>query len=77
MSTEIVDMESLDVGAVILLGTQRREWRILESEPIDHEEETLRVRLAPVDTEPNAGAESDHALTREFSRTAKFEVICG
>lgn len=66
--TEIVDIESLDIGAVVLLGMNRDPWKLEQNDEVDGAE-WLRVRLAKVD---GAGE-----IKRTFHRTAKFETVCG
>lgn len=68
--TEIVDIESLDAGAVVLLGELREEWRIVGSDPIDDAEEWLLVELAPLSIHK-------HGTRRQrLNRIAQIEVIC-
>lgn len=69
--TEIVDWESLEAGAIILLGNTRAEWRVCESEPTDSTEEWFNVRLAP-----NWIPDAEPGKQRRINRTARFEVIC-
>lgn len=66
--TEIVDIESLEPGAVVLLGMSRDEWRLEQNDEVDGAE-WLKVRFVKVH---GAGE-----IKRTFYRVAKFEVICG
>lgn len=65
--TEIVDIESLDVGDVILLGLSRNEWRIEQNEQVA-DCDWMRVRFVKV-----AGVGE---IKRTFVRFAKFETVC-
>lgn len=68
--TEIVDWESLDAGAVVLLGATRQEWRIISTDPLDDAEDWFLVELEPV-------SRHDYGTRRQrINRVAQVEVIC-